>query len=734
MTDPVASPRGRQEPSPTGRHLYFDIESDGLLKAIPSRNIRKMTQIFCIGAIDVETLEEFYWGVDKGPQSIQDGIAFLEGADRLIGHNAEGFDYRALERFGPRGFSRPPQSWDSLILAKLIWPTDLLIGPDMERIKRGQLPANMLKAHSLKAWGYRTGTYKDEYTGGFDAWNQPMADYMMQDCRSGLALWHLILKRLGWRDATPDTYVYPLLPVEIESDTARIIKTQEEDGVRFDAEAAHKLARELRNEQARLESRLVEIFGSWWQPLSPVDTGELPAANRQMKLIGYPDVTFKRISEKTGKELAPYVGPPLLDYTTDAPFVRMERTTFNPSSRDHLGQRLQAVYGWKPKQYGKNGKPTVDESVLTDIPESVMPEEVRTDIMDYFVVSKTLGMVAVGAGSWLRLVEEDGRIHGRVDALGTVTGRATHSKPNISQVPAIKKEKVELPDGSKVEQVLKGLSGKYGYECRALFVPDEGWEQTGVDASSLELICLGHYLWKWDEGVFSGRVCDPTRDPHQEHADIAGGMLRADAKTTIYLLIFGGSAFKLSIDPNFKVRVEEIPEYLTYRGLPALLSNLYKRMGPDFTPLDDIGQAKLAKARITIVKLSEGIEGLKDFMSDVQGVAVRGWLKALDGRKTYIRKAYAAPNSLLQGAGAIICKLWRIILGRKLAAIGLLPGRDYRQMTWSHDEYQFSHRLGLGPTIIKLSNEAIKEAGIQLSLRGELRSEGKTGSNWAETH
>jgi hypothetical protein len=41
----------------------------------------------------------------------------------------------------------------------------------------------------------------------------------------------------------------------------------------------------------------------------------------------------------------------------------------NCGSRDHLGMRLQAVYGWKPKKFGKDGKPSVDESTLEEVVE-----------------------------------------------------------------------------------------------------------------------------------------------------------------------------------------------------------------------------------------------------------------------------------------------------------------------------------------------------------------------------
>ena len=47
--------------------------------------------------------------------------------------------------------------------------------------------------------------------------------------------------------------------------------------------------------------------------------------------------------------------------------------------------------------------------------------------------------------SWVEAINEDtGRVHGRVNPCGAVTGRMTHSKPNCAQVPATKHAK----DGS----------------------------------------------------------------------------------------------------------------------------------------------------------------------------------------------------------------------------------------------------------------------------------------------
>lgn len=725
---------------PHARRLVFDTETNDLLA--------NLTTMHCLGAVDIDTGEEFYFGPAvpkdaKHPKTgaplwtpvlgtpagtVEDGVRFIEEASLLLGHNAIDFDLVAIEKLFP-WFTRPAKAWDTLVAAKVVWPYDVLFGPDLARAKAGKLPMALVKRHSLKAWGYRLGDLKDEYDGGFSAWNPWMAAYMLQDCRVPVKLWRMIEERVGWTDKPADLK-WPEAVFEVEHEVARIIKQQELDGVHFDRPKAQALAVELSNEQARLGQDLKDVFGSWWAAGKVVN----PAIPRKVKRVDYPTVTLRRFSEKTGKELTPYVGPPFEEFHPDWPYTPITWTTFSPSSRDHLGQRLQAVYGWKPKKFGTNGKPTVDESTLEEIPEAVMPKAVRKTILDYFVVSKTLGMVANGKKSWLGLLTDADRIHGRMDTAGAVTGRGTHKDPNMSQVPSVKKRKVKQDDGSSKEIVLHGIDGRYGYECRSLVIADEGWEQTGVDASSLELIDLGHYLFPLDGGAFSERVCDPKRDAHQEHADIAG-VTRADAKTTIYLRVYGGSAYKLSLDPAIVVEEDEVVKLLSYRGLTFLLSNLAKRFDQDFVDkLDDMQKARISKARQIIVKLDEGITGLKELSDNVKAAAERGWLKGMDGRKVYVRSPHAALNTLLQSAGAQTCKLWMVLLHRRLKAEGLLHGKDFKQVLFIHDELNFTHRPGLGPLIGRCAKETIREAGVILGLRGEYRGDAKHGFNWAETH
>lgn len=791
------------------RRLGGDIESNGLLHA--QGDIKAMDRVHCIGYQDMDSKEEFYFGppvpldhpvwdmdtddpwlsktrellADPTSENMEDGVKFLAGASMSVFHNGANFDYRALAKFYPKVDLTAVKKWDTYVMAKLVWPADILLGPDLERGRKGTMPMNLLKSHSLKAWGYRLGNNKDDYRGdllkfpvlldetGLDVnakeryarrweeWNPYMARYMMQDNRPMVDLFKLIEKRVGWVEPKQGDLVWPEFTFEYEHEYATIIAEQEDFGVRFDMDKALKLERELKNQKAKHEAALKDLFGSWWQP------GEIvtPGADRNVKRNDLPSVTVARVSERTGKALAPYVGPPLERYSVDAPYTPIVRTEYNPSSREHLGMRLQDVYGWHPKAYGKNGKPTVDEGTLEEIPEAVIPAEVRKLIKNYFVINKTLGMVSLGAQAWMNKVDEFLRIHGRVDSIGAISRRCTHSSPNTAQCPAVLKAKVgklveDTPKdhplydtyvqllaehGPKHEVILLLLEGRYGWECRELFSADkvgdlladgtmitEDWELTGVDASSLELIDLGHYLVPYDGGAFRDRVCDPSRDPHTEHSEITG-QTRADTKTATYLYVFGGTAYKLSL--AIDVKEEEIIELLQYRGLSALLRALVKRFDEDFVAkMDDKQKAKLVKARKIILAFEEKITGIKDLKTNISTAAEKGWIKGMDGSKIHVRKAHAALNTVIQSAGAMSCKVWKVLMHRRMKAEGYIHGVDYKQVLDVHDEVQWTHRPGLGPFIKKMADECMKEAGRMLNLRGEYRTDGKTGHNWAETH
>lgn len=117
--------------------------------------------------------------------------------------------------------------------------------------------------------------------------------------------------------------------------------------------------------------------------------------------------------------------------------------------------------------------------------------------------------------------------------------------------------------------------------------------------------------------------------------------------------------------------------------------------------------------------------------------AKRGWLKGLDGRKIPVRSEHAALNSLLQSAGAVICKQWITDCEDALKASGLKHGwdGDFVFLGWIHDEIQLAVREGLEDKVSEICIATARAAGDPFpSWNCPLDGEAKIGRNWAECH
>jgi DNA polymerase I len=338
-------------------------------------------------------------------------------------------------------------------------------------------------------------------------------------------------------------------------------------------------------------------------------------------------------------------------------------TPFNPGSRQQIADRLQKR-GWVPKEFTPTGQPIVNDDVLenVDIPEA-------KDIHQYLVLGKRITQVK----SWIEAAGEDGRVHGKVITIGAITGRMTHSGPNMAQVPA--------------------SYSPYGKECRGLWIAPEGKSLVGVDASGLELRMLAHYLNNpfFTESVCHGKKDDGT-DIHSVNMRLAGLDDRDMAKTLIYLIIYGGGPAKAA-----------------------------KELG-----------CSEKKARQIIDKLVSSIEGLQSLRQRVAKEAKTGSLPGLDGRRLIVRSEHSALNTLLQGAGAIVMKQALVILDSALRGGSLENSVLF--VANVHDEWQMEVPQGMEKRIGKLGVDAIEKAGIVLSLRCPLTGEWKHGKSWKDTH
>jgi DNA polymerase I len=739
-------PDGKTYPAPRDpKGCGWDIETNGLLF--------QTDRIHCMWIKDIRTAEN--WGyadhvlINRRAGTIKDGFEKLCSYDFMVAHNGIDFDRRVAMKLYPEYTSRLPILFDTITMMKMVLPADRLWDMDIKLVKTGKLSQKFAKRYSLASIGARLGNAKGDYDGGWEELNQDMFDYNEQDVEVQHDAWFWICKLMGidplnpWEALPTDEsqqFSYSMQSIFQEQTQHLLILEEQAAGFGFDLKYGTMLAAQLSDRHKKLTAQLIDTFGSWWIPLDDPKVGKTQAATVRTKMVGQENVTTKRFSEKTGKPLKDYVGPPISICEEGSTFVRIKRHTFNPSSRQDIAERLQVLYGWEPRVFGENGAPTLDEGTIKSLDVSVVPEKVRLELLEYFVVAKTLGALQDGKKSWLNMLGKydnhtkfgTNTIHCAIGTNDAATGRGIHREPNLSQVSGVMKD--------KQKNILKGFEGRFGWECRSCFVPvNPEWEQTGTDASALEFVMLGHDLARYDGGKFAERVSDPSRDIHEDNGKLSD-LPRQDAKTVGYMDLFGAGPLLIgeAVSEGRIYTDEEQEALLGSRALESYIKFIKKMMGANYKEFTRQEKLWIAKGSEVRSKFENGIDGLKQFKKDIKEVAeARGWIKMFGGDRVYVKKSHVALNYRLQGNGARVCKLWGIALNQRLQQKeGLVWGRDYVQMLWVHDEYQFAHLRdrGIGQIIKHHSDEAIKEVGKHFGVRGILRTDSKTGNSWAECH
>lgn len=288
-------------------------------------------------------------------------------------------------------------------------------------------------------------------------------------------------------------------------------------------------------------------------------------------------------------------------------------------------------------------------------------------VKEYLTIQKRIAQIE----SWLEVLGANGRVHGRVITNGAVTGRMTHMKPNMAQIP--------------------NSGSPYGPECRQCWTVEEGNVLVGCDASGLELRMLAHYMKdeNYVKTVTEGSSKDGT-DVHTVNQKAAGLQTRDQAKTFIYGWLYGAGAAKVGqiVGGSAKDGQRLIDAFL--KGTPA-------------------------------------IKRLRD---KVSVYASKGYVPGLDGRKIWVRSEHAALNSLLQGAGAIVMKKALCILNDTIKK----NNWDARFVANVHDEFQIECKADIADLVGQAGKQAIIDAGVAYNLRCPLDGEYKLGRNWRETH
>lgn len=737
--------------------VVFDCEANGLLDLPDYR-------LHCGWTYDIATRE--YRGFR--PHEVEEMADSLTGK-QVVAHNGLGYDFKAMKKVFP-GWECQKEI-DTLVLTRMLWAADDLIGPDMKLFNAGRLPGNQIKRYGIEAWGYRMGEMKGDYSHemklkGLDPWaefNEEMYTYNKQDVVVNFKLLLWCLKKLNWfqqdEDITlPDGSVIrgpnkrfrtSGRAVNTEMDMQMICLAQEERGLGFNRDKAIALSGDLLTQRDALDAKVSSAFKPWFATKGDLKKGTKAISTVRRRLKDLPAVELRRWSDKTGKELAPEFDHPWA--TTDAgnAFVPITFTTFNLRNRHHLANRLMEVYGWKPKAYGgaKGTDPVIDEQTIKDIPDTVLDPELKQAILDWYVIDKTYNTIAAGNQAYIKLYDENTQtIHGRCNPLGTITHRGSHDKPNLGNIASVELDEEKDADGKVISKTaITGIRGGFGHESRELFGPAAPFDmQTGTDVYALELFLLGHYLAPYDGGEFARRIMT-VEDIHADNARIIG-LPRKDTKTTTYKTLYGSGALDIGMDV-WKHGVDDVQDWYDAPGVKFWITYHKKLEGTAYKQPSKQMLAYYGKGKYTQNKFLNGIPGLKELRKAIIDAATnRGYIIAIDGRKLSVRKLFAALNALLQGSGAVVCKMWIIEMRRMLIEQGLRPSllehgtgkiieaRDWNQIAWVHDETQNEHMKGIGNVIGTTSQIAIGSTSRALDLKVTLKADYKLGLNWAECH
>lgn len=626
------------------KRIAFDVETDDLLD--------KLTTIHSLVLRDLDSEALISCADQDGYTPIETGLRILEEAELIVAHNGIRFDVPAIKKLFPnwqaQGVFR-----DTLVLARYLWAH--VEEGDWARFRAGRMRREHVGLHNLEAWGFRLGVLKGDYGKQEEAW-KVWTPEMQRYCENDTLVGKTLFLRCEQEIVTQGAEY----PAELEHDLAWYLAQMERNGVPFDMNKAIALYATLADRKEALRKELVAEFGCWLARDGKPFTPKRPNKNKGI-----------------------YAG---------ATYSKLKVVEFNPGSRDHISSQMIKRYGWEPQEFTDGGKPKVDDVTL----EGLGHIPAAAKVIEFLMIQKRLGALSEGdpEKAWMKVATNSGpegglltgcyHIHGSINQNGAVTHRATHSYPNLAQVP-----KVGSP---------------FGQECRDLFYAPEGWVMLGADAAGLELRCLAHYMARYDDGAYGRLILEG--DVHAANRDalgLEGKEGRDKSKTFIYAWLYGAGDWKIGhiLDP------------LASDDEKKLIGKRFK--------------ARFLKGTPALKLLAEAV---KERANDPR------YVNMPDGRRSYIRHVHAALNTLLQGAGAIICKAWIVEFNKRMTARFGPQGWNGKwvALLWIHDEIECAVRPEIAEEAQQIAIDSIRHITEHFSWRLPLDGEARLGKTWADVH
>lgn len=629
--------------------LVFDIESNGLMPSVDT--------IWLIMTEDTITGEaRQYSDHDPDLPPLKEGLKALSEAAILVGHNIIGYDLIVLKHL--EGWEPNPTTiiYDTWVMSQTL------------RYKRGH-------AHGLEGWGAKLGYPKIK----FDDWlrySKEMLTYGIRDVSLNVKVYHHLVE-----EAKSTIKINPLFKkgLQVEMGFAQIEAEIRYLGWRFDEPKARALLDELHREMTAIEDEVNPQIGLVCCKVDKADEFKEPIYKKNgeyaLSTCRWFDVEPRRA---------------LQDNPIEGSYCRISFEPGRLSSDKVLKQWLYSL-GWEPDDWNvkKVGRDFVQTSPkLTESSLSKLgPIGMR--VSDYGTVANRHGVLA----GWLKEIEYDGRLHGRMWTIGTPTFRCRHEI--IANLPSVQKDK----DGN----ILQGLAGGYGYEMRSLLLPNDGWVVVGADSAGNQMRGLCHDIGN-DE--FTNEVING--DVHQRNAGVLLPYMRG----------------KMRDQPRKTAK-------------PFLYAFLFGAGGPKIGSILT-GEKDSAVGKAAIEHFSNSIPGLNSLKVTLEGQFLRSkerfgeenaFIRGLDGRIVFVKSKHQVLNYRLQTTEGITCKAAAVYLKQEL----LKRGIPHNFLLHYHDEMAVECPPEHAEEVKLLAVEAFTEAPKWFGVMC-MNGDGKIGKNYAEVH
>ncbi len=586
------------------------------------------TEIHCVVTKDLDNDDV---QVFTGKRLQEEFPVWIKQSTLIVGHNVLEYDVYHLNRLLGCNIDLGV-CYDTLVVGRL-------------------LDSGRDDGHSLDSYGKLLNHPKTENT-QWDVLTDEMIEYCKNDVELNTKLYRYlerIIARNGkaFRQALALEHRIQILCLEMSR-----------NGYKFDLDGLEALDRELANDISKLDEKIKGSFP---------DKVEYIQLKTKVKEVITP---FSPRSPKQIVERLWSAGWKHIDRTkTHNDLLKKKKKT------DEDKERLKkfAISGWK-----------VNETNLSTLPEDA-PVGCQY-LIEHILLSARRRTLA----EWRAAYDpRDGSIHGRYNALGTITQRCVHSNPNMGNIATKKTIKYNSPR-------LRDLATDLGGRMRSFWVaPDNGW-LVGTDMESAHLRIFAHLI---DDKEFTQSLINGDKklgtDPHSVNKRRLGDLCvdRDRAKTFIFSFLNGAGAGKVS--EIFNCSLQEAAEVLD-----------------------------------GYVKAYPGLEKLKQ--ETIPRDAARGYFVGIDGRLVKADSEHKMIGMYLQNMESVLMKYAWVKWDKELTKLGL----PFHTVNFVHDEWvtEVEGDAEIAKVVGQVQVDALKWVGEEFNLRCPVSGESKIGKNWLDVH